>query len=149
MHAQQTHVLMQSVGIEVIRKIRRRHFHSLFPQAAEEDYAAIARVAEREAFADLADLERAGTWLVRFAQAPDNFQRQRMADRWQAVCQRSAHLGLGCYRTYQRIAPQFGFTPAKKKFGLWLACAVRLGSGSRLERALNWAMQKSERPGLC
>ena len=133
-HARQTHVVMQSVAVENMRKIRRRYLQSLFPQIAEADYTAVAHVAEKESFASLADLERAGTWLVRLAQTPDAYLRHWMAHHWRAACQQSAYLGLGCYHLYRQIAPQFGVAPdekASKK--LWFFCALRLKPGSQLK----------------
>ena len=136
-HARQTHVVMYSIAIENMRKSRSRYLQALFPAMAEADYAAVAHVAEKASFASLADLERAGTWLVRLAQTPDAFLRRRMSDRWRAACQQSAYLGLGCYRLYREIAPQFGVaTDEKACKKLRFFCALRLKRGSRLSRLL-------------
>lgn len=135
-HTQQTH-LLQSAAIRAdLTKFRQPYFHALFPDATGEDYAALARVAEKESFADLADLERAGTWLVRLARTPDSFLRQRMAERWQAACLKSAHLGFPVYYLYQRRAPEFGISQKPSAHKLWLACALRLKPGSRRHRLL-------------
>jgi len=131
-HTKQIHIVQSVAFRAALSKFRRPYFHGLFPDATGQDYAALARIAECEAFTDLAELKQAGKWLVRLAQTPDNFLRQRMAQRWLAACQRSAHLGLGCYRVYRQIALQFGVAPNQRTSKLWLACVVRFRSNSRL-----------------
>jgi len=128
-HPQQTTVLKAEQVCNDLCKFRRPYFHNLFPEATAEDYAAFARVAENQPFSVLTELKLAGRWLVRMAQTPDVFLRKRMADRWQASCQRSACLGFDCYRLYRQIAPQFGVVAGQGK--LWLACALRLRTGSK------------------
>jgi glycosyltransferase involved in cell wall biosynthesis len=135
-HPQQVHRVQSARCRADMREFREPYFHALFPDATAEDYAALARVAEKESFADLADLERAGTWLVRLAQTPDRFLRRRMAERWQAACFRSAQLGLAIYRLYQQIAPEFGLARRPGARKVWLACALRLNADSRQYRWL-------------
>ncbi len=145
-HPQQIHIVKKISIREDQRTYRHRYFHTLFPETTAGDYAALDRVVEKEPFPNLVELERAGGWLARLAQTPDNLLRQRMAGRWQAACQRSAHLGLGCYRLYRQIAPQFGISPKPGAPKLWLACALRLKPGSRLEWLLKEIRQVSRRP---
>jgi glycosyltransferase involved in cell wall biosynthesis len=137
-HARQNHVLMHSVMVETLRKWRRRLLQSLFPQISEADCALLDRVAEKEPFADLTDLERAGTWLVRLAQTPDAYLRQRMANRWRAACRRSVRLGLGCYHLYRKIVPEFGAASRNDFPSLRLACTLRLQPESRFGAAFRW-----------
>jgi glycosyltransferase involved in cell wall biosynthesis len=136
-HSRQAHIVYNAEFRADINRLRRPYFHTLFPDATEADYTALAEVAEKKACADLETLERTGAWLTHLAQTPDNHLRQSMADRWQAACQRSAHLGLGCYRLYRHHATQFGvLADPRPPLALWLLCALRLRSGSRLYLAL-------------
>jgi len=141
-HPRQNHVVQAAACLADIRKARRPYFHTLFPEATAEDYAAFAPAVDKESLANLAELERAGMWLLRLAQTPDRFLRQRMARRWWAACLRSAHLGPACYRLYRQVAPQFGVAPDKEAFILWGACAMRLRSGSKPEAALRWLKKR-------
>lgn len=130
-HKQQSHML-ESAGVrDDLNKFRQPCFHSLFPEASNQDYLALARVAEEGSFPNLKELKQAGKWLLRLAQSPDDFLRRRMAQRWLAACLRSAHLGLECYRLYGQIASQFSVTPNHMAVKLWLACALRVSSNSR------------------
>lgn len=144
-HPRQAHVVYNSEFRADINKFRQPYFRALFPDATPEDYAALARVAEKQAFSDLAELERAGRWLVRLAQTPDNFLPQRMTERWHATCRRSAFLGLGCYRLHQQLASQFG-VPKQSTLKLCLACALRLRSDSSLCVARAWVKQRMKHP---
>jgi glycosyltransferase involved in cell wall biosynthesis len=142
-HDQQVHVLDAPGFLADLCRFRQPYFHALFPEATEADYASVARVAQNEPSANLADLERAGAWLVRLAQLPDNFLRQRMAARWYIACQKSAHWGLKSYHLYQQYAPQFDILldeRASRK--LWLQCAFRLQAGSRGHHLLSFVEQK-------
>ena len=125
-----------------LNRLRLPYFQALFPEATAEEYSALAGVAEKESFLHLTDLERAGKWLVRLAQTEDNFLRQRMADRWRATCQRSAHLGLECYRLYQQIAAQFEVEETTNSQSLWWLCRLRIGADSRLYIALRIAKHR-------
>jgi glycosyltransferase involved in cell wall biosynthesis len=107
-HPQQTHVRDATAFREDLRKYREPYFYTLFPEASAEDYATVARIADQEPFSSIADLEQAGMWLLRLAQTPDRFLRERMARRWWTACLKSAHLGAGCHRLYRQVAPRFG-----------------------------------------
>ena len=124
------------------RKYRRRYFHDLYPDATGDDYATLDRVVEKQPSPDLAELKRSGEWLARLAQTPDNFLRQRMANRWLAACRRSARLGLACYRMYRQVAPQFGVVlDEKADQSLWRLCVLRLSSDSKVYTAL-WSLKQ-------
>jgi glycosyltransferase involved in cell wall biosynthesis len=135
-HEDQIHIVHGADFRRDERLYRQPFFQSLFPEATADDLRVIALLAERKSFESPEDLKRAGIWLIRLADTPDNFIRQRMADRWRSACMRSAHLGLGCYHLYRKIAPQFGISSVSHMFELKLACALRLKAGSRLEALL-------------
>ncbi len=143
-HSQQVHVTESEGFREDLCKYREPYFYNLFPNASPQDYTAIARVADKKPFCSLSELERAGKWLVSLAQTPDGFLRQRMAERWLAACKRSAWLGFDCYRRYRQFAPAFGPSPRRDHFDLWVACALRLKSGSKPYAAL----ARLKRPNL-
>lgn len=147
-HAQQAHVVYSSAFLADLHRFRKPYFHTLFPKATAEDYDALARVAENESFSNLADLEHSGRWLVRLAQTQDNFLRERMASRWRTACQKSTHLGLGCYRLYQQLAPQFDVASNQKTFELWLGCGLQLKAGSRLLSLLKRVKNMARRQGV-
>ena len=44
--------------------------------------ASLARIVDGASFNRPRDLERARNWLVRFAETPDNYLRQRLSRRW-------------------------------------------------------------------
>jgi glycosyltransferase involved in cell wall biosynthesis len=144
-HDQQSHVVESSAFRRDLNKFRLPYFHALFPDATDQDYAVIASIAEKEKFTSLGELNKAGLWLVRLAQSPDHFLRQQMAQRWLAACQRSAHLGLGCYRLYRQIASRFDVTPDQRTSKLWLACALRFSSNSRIYGFLAQVKRKMKR----
>ena len=126
------------------RKYRKRYFHTLFPQATAEDYAALNCVVEKEAFPNLSELERAGEWLVRLSQTPDAFLRQHISNKWQASCQRSTQLGLGCFRLYRQNSPAFNLTPTKKSLILlWILCALRIKIDSPIGKFLKSMKRKT------
>lgn len=129
-HSQQTSVLKVNQVRRDLCKFRKPYFHMLFPQATADDYAAIELAAEKKSATNPTKLELAGKWLVRLAQTPDKFVRERMAGRWLATCQRSASLGPACYRLYQQTMPEFGIAACKGPFKLRWMCALRLGYDS-------------------
>jgi glycosyltransferase involved in cell wall biosynthesis len=130
-HPNQSHVV-ESAGFQSDSvKYSQRLFMTLFPEATDEDCAAIADAVQQRPAPTLARLEHTGQWLARLAQTPDNFQRRKMADRWRAACQRSGHLGLASYHLYRRLAPAFGTDIERNLTPLWLICALRLRSDSR------------------
>jgi len=132
-HSAQSHVMeSEAIGKDLVT-YRLPYLRKLFPDASTDDFGAIARIADGRPIDNFRDLERAGTWLVRLAQTPDRFLRQRMADRWTAACRRSAHLGLGCYRLYRCMAPRFEIPEDRKtRVVLLLACALRLKADSKV-----------------
>lgn len=144
-HPQQVSVVKSAQMAEERRRFGRRFFSASFPQATAADCAAFALVVEKKPLPSLADLQRAGTWLARLAQADDRFVRNRMAGRWLAACQRSAPLGLGCHRLYRQIAPQFGVNTDRGALPLWLLCALRIRPDSRLYAALTTIKRRVSR----
>ena len=134
-HLRQAHVVEAAGCRADMRACRGPLLYALFPDADGRDLDLIERVAERESFATIAELERAGGWLLRLARSSDPVLRRRMLGRWRTSCRRSAHLGIGVYRTYLRVAPGFGVAAAMDDPALRAACGVRLRSGSQLEHA--------------
>jgi glycosyltransferase involved in cell wall biosynthesis len=136
-HSKQSHVVDTAAFRADFRTFLRKYLDVTYPDATEEDYFTFVSMAEKKPFSDLATLKQAGEWLTRLAQTPDTMLRKRMAGRWRAACQRSSHLGIGCYRLYHQIAPQFGeLADQRSPLALWFSCALRLRSGSRLYLAL-------------
>jgi len=125
-HPRQNHIVKAVACLDEVRKARRPYFHMLFPEATAEDYAAFAPVADKEPLESLAALQQACEWLLRLARTPDRFLCQRMARRWWIACLRSAHLGLGGYRLYRQMTPQFDVGVDPRVFALWAACLLRL-----------------------
>jgi glycosyltransferase involved in cell wall biosynthesis len=125
-HARQTAVVRGQEMRAFVRSTRRPLFGELFPQAREADFEVIDRVAEREPFATLDELEHAGRWLLRLADSPDRQLSRRMLERWREACRTSAKLGLGAHRLYRRLAPAFVDEPVTSDRRLQLACAARL-----------------------
>ena len=142
-HPQQSHLIQAPAMQRDRRLFRARHFGMLFPAAQPEDYTALARVADREPCSNLAELETAGRWLVRLAQPEEPMFVLRMAERWRSACRNSAQLGLGCYRLYQQIAPQFAVPDETAARKLWLACMLRLKPGSALLRVFYFARRST------
>lgn len=145
-HPQQIH---KAKAVELCadwRKYCERYLCALFPQATPAERAIIARAAAGEPFTRLEELEEAGRWLARLSQTPDAFLRRRMADRWFAVCRRSAPLGLACHRLYRRLTPQFNITTGQGTFKLWLACGLRLKPDSGLYAALTACKRRIAHP---
>ena len=135
-HALQAHVVHRSAFRDDINAFRRPYFHALFPEATAEDYTSLARIAERQACSDVAELARGGLWLARLARTPDAVLRRRMAHRWRTACWRSARLGGEVYRLYRRVAPELGPTPAAEAWALKVACALRLEPDARRDAFL-------------
>ena len=131
-HQRQTHVVLKTEGRSNIRNFLPLYYRSMFPQATQDDYAVLAYTAEKIPFHDLAELERAGLWLIELSNTTDWFLRKKMAGRWRSACQRSSHLGLGCYRLYKNILRQFGDVSDGPSLMLWFTCALRIKSSSKL-----------------
>ncbi len=71
-------------------RFRFRYFFRLYPDARLEDFQAVQAVAARGAIGEPAQLERAGRWLVRLADLPDQRLRARMAKRWRQTCDQAS-----------------------------------------------------------
>jgi glycosyltransferase involved in cell wall biosynthesis len=67
---------------------RFRYFFARFPDATLEDFRCVNAMPRRLPFADQAQLERAGRWLVRLSRLPEERLRARMARRWREACDR-------------------------------------------------------------
>lgn len=134
-HATQVHVQRHADFKADLRAYRRPYFFKLYPQATADDYAALARVLDREACVSLTELKRAGVWLVRLATGQELRLRVKLAERWQATCRHSAGLGFGCYAIYQQLLPQFQAPSVTTPFWLWLSCALHLREQSALRRS--------------
>ena len=128
-----------------LRIYRQPHFFHLIPEATAADYAAFAKAPDRAACNSLAELQLAGQWLARLAHGQERRSREYMANRWQALCLRSAGLGLGCYRLYRQMQPAFGVEAHTNDRNLQIACRLRLdsrSSGYRLLQTLTAQMRK-------
>ena len=87
-------------------RFRFRHFFRLYPDAGLEDFRAVQAVAARGAIGEPAQLERAGRWLARLADLPDERLKARMAKRWRETCDRALleASGLGQLRARYEAA---------------------------------------------
>ncbi len=135
-HAQQIHIVKAEALQEDQHRFRERYFHERFPEATADDHGALAQVSEKRAISNLADLARAGEWLVRLAETPDNYLRERMAGRWLSACKRSARLGMDCYRLFRQIAPRFGLAGNERQLQLRCLCTIRIAPASPVYTAL-------------
>ena len=109
---------------------RKAYFSALYPGSKPHDYAVVVRVVEKQGMESTGDLRLAGKWLSLLAQTKDNLLRFRMARRWLAVCRRSAHLGMNCYRIYLEILPEFNIPILENAWHLRLCCALRMRHGT-------------------
>lgn len=135
MHHQQRHVQNAVAVRNELQNYSRNYFCSVFPDASVNDQTLIARIVCSEPMQSLNELERTGELLVRCASIDDNYLLVRTAHRWLAVCIRSAHLGFGCYKIFLKKTLEYGVTP-ESRLTLWIACALRLRSGSWFEKGL-------------
>jgi glycosyltransferase involved in cell wall biosynthesis len=94
-HTGQTSAVRRDEVVRDFLKYRFRYFYASYPGTPLADYLPLARVADHSPLPTLAELEQAGTWLVRLACSPDTRVREAMAGRWQKTCERSAGLGAG------------------------------------------------------
>ena len=132
-HEKQISVIKEVEVSKAVRRNRYRYFFTLFPDATANDYNLVSSIVDARSLSTLAELEQAGSWLVRLAaDIPDTFLHTRMALRWMTTCRKSAHLGLACFDLHQAIAPQLGARTLLSERVLWLLCAGRIGSASRL-----------------
>ncbi len=74
-------------------KSRFLYFFNRYPRASLKDYVALARVADGMPMTDLAELERAGQWLLEIVSFPDPALLARALQRWEKTCGRSLELG--------------------------------------------------------
>ena len=72
------------------RRIRRRYFAALFPDATAADHAAVACVADGVPFTGTAEMELAAAWMRRLSETGDTHLRSLMADRWAAARRRGS-----------------------------------------------------------
>lgn len=131
-HSGQSHRREGVQFLQEQQRFRRCHFFHLYPDATEDDYAALAVVLDKASCAGLHEVRQAGEWLARLANVEDAFWRARMALRWQSCCLRSAHLGLGVFRLFEELLPAFRAAPPAGGARLRLACALRLRTTSPL-----------------
>lgn len=131
-HDAQIHILQEAAFAEEESRYRQPYFHNLFPDATADDCAALRRVAENGSFYSLAELERAGIWLLRLAKTPDNFLRRQMADRWRAACLKAAPFGLPAYYLYRKYWQKFEVPPVPGEWKLRLACALHIKPTSHM-----------------
>jgi glycosyltransferase involved in cell wall biosynthesis len=102
-HPGQTH-LTERVGLRKdFRRYRFRYFYTLFPDTPIEHYLPLARASDRLPMRTLADLERAGRWLVDLAAPPEPGLKRRMRQRWLEVWQRSSELGAPAEAVYHDV----------------------------------------------
>jgi glycosyl transferase family 2 len=143
-HPEQSHIVEAPAFEADRRRLRARMFDALFPDATRRDAELIDRVADGMSFASTEELAHAGSLLVALAQSPDTMLRRRMLERWRGSCRRSTHLGLGAWRSYQRLATQFGIPSVDHDRRLRAACALRVGCDSRVVRGVV-GMQRASR----
>lgn len=130
-HESQLHVVEGAAFKQDERRARPGYFQSLFPEATSDDLRIVSLLTEKKPFTRLADLRRAGDWLLRLGDTPDDFLRRRMAGRWQSACQRSAGLGWACYRLYRQTEAAFAVGSPPRVWKLKASCILRLRPGSR------------------
>ncbi len=75
-----------------LAKARFNYFYFLFPHTSLDDYLAFRRLADGAAMQSLQELEKAGMWAARLADCHEKAFRRIMLRRWQAACDRAAHL---------------------------------------------------------
>jgi glycosyltransferase involved in cell wall biosynthesis len=89
------------------QRYRFQYFYSRYPHTPLSDYLALVRVSDKQPMASLAELHRAGQWLVDLAQHPDPLLREKMALRWRETCERSIALGDECEAIFQKYRGHF------------------------------------------
>ena len=147
-HSNQAHTIESDDFKSDFYKYSLRLFRGLFPKAADKDCSVISCVIQKKPLESLQDLELAGMWLIKLSKTPDNFLRQRMAERWLESCQRSAHLGMKAYYLYKRFGKVFGtHLNIRDLLKLKLACLLRIRKKSWFNRILiflrkKWAANK-------
>jgi glycosyltransferase involved in cell wall biosynthesis len=101
-HETQTSKIRQKDFNKDFQKYHFRYFYKTFPNTPLADYIAFARFAGGGHMTNLWELERAGQWLVQLSDVSDEMVRQRMGQRWQKTCKRSAALGKEVDIIFQR-----------------------------------------------
>lgn len=144
-HADQIHVHESAGFVGDQRRFARPYFQTLFPETPPEDFTLFEKLQYGGSFANLAELEQVGIWLVRLAQTPDPFLRRGMAARWRVACLREAHRGLPVFRLYRRTAPLFGTPPTIPPWQLWLACACRIRPNRWAWKIVVWLRRMTAR----
>jgi len=136
-HMRQRHIQNAADVRTELRKYCKAYFRVLFPDATPDDDMVIANVVCNEPLKSLAELERAGELLTYSVSINDQFLHCRMAERWMAICRRSAFLGFGAYRLYREKVRGFGSEP-EQLAEIWLALAslLHLQNDSRMEMNL-------------
>jgi len=102
-HKTQTSRVMQKDFLKDFQKYRFRYFYKMFPHTPLDDYFPLARVSDQQPMNDLHQLEKAGQWLVKLSRVDDRIVRQKMGERWQKTCERSANLGGKVDSIFQHI----------------------------------------------
>jgi glycosyltransferase involved in cell wall biosynthesis len=92
-HKTQTSKVRRKEFNKDFQKYHLRYFYKIFPNTPLADYIAFARLADGEPMTSLWELEKAGQWLVDLSNVTDEILRQKMEQRWQKTCKRSAMLG--------------------------------------------------------
>jgi hypothetical protein len=105
-HEQQTSRRMTGRIKTERKKYRFRHFYEMYPHTPLPDYLALARISDRQPMSSLAELHRAGQWLVELARQHDPLLRKRMARRWKETCERSIALSDECEAIFQKYLEQ-------------------------------------------
>jgi len=106
-HEQQSSRRIAGLIKSEFQRLRFQYFYSRYPHAPLPDYLALARVSDKQPMTSLAELRRAGQWLVELAQHPDPMLRKKMARRWKETCERSLGLGDKCEAVFQEYRGQF------------------------------------------
>jgi glycosyltransferase involved in cell wall biosynthesis len=107
-HPGQSHLLEPEVTAAESRRLGAEMLLRLYPDAGDEDIAALDRVAARVAADSLEQLALAGEWLVRLADSPDPMLQAKMQLRWQNTCRRTAQQIPGTEEIHRRFASKLG-----------------------------------------
>lgn len=81
-HAAQTTTVKRAQIRKDYLAARMPYFFAEWPQARMDDFIAISRIADGVRFAEVREVELAGSWLAKLADLPDAKLRARMARRW-------------------------------------------------------------------
>ena len=92
-HETQTSKVRQKEFGKDFQKYRFRYFYKMFPNTPLTDYLPLALVSDKQPLSNIQQLERAGQWLVKLSNVSNENVRQKMGQRWQKTCERTAALG--------------------------------------------------------